>query len=324
MSKSKKKAPNPKPKTLKRRVFFYRINAGSDPATGAPRIVNFRQPLIQLETLPFNEDGRYLKTSDDDKQLCVWSDGEKNLPIRLRVAYIRRGAHPPIEHEGEFSPLVLPAGRGLAEVTHVMIFPDNICAAEFNFYGPRASQLAFYCGLKVKNDLCPPFKLNPLVRPDLQARLAKVTDIKVLDIKLRASYAETVRKADEDLGAALSASIKAVGARDFDEIEIRFVRKKKKKAVVTGVPQTLLAAVRSLAGNKDTRESMSTFKIDGIVGGSVSPFDILSEQFSETREVLPATDGKGGVDSASMFEAIEAAYSEVQSVLAAASELESQ
>lgn len=322
MNKSKE-APQSNLKKLKRRIFFYRINAGTDPATGEPRVINFRQPFIHLETLPFNEDGRYLKTSDDEKQLCVWSEN-KDLPIRLRLAHIRRGAHPPIEHEGEFSPLVLPAGRGLAEVTHMMIFPKNICATEFNFYGPRASQLAFYCGLKLKSDLCPAFKLNPLVRPDLQARLAKVTDIKVLDMKLRASYAETIRKADEDLGAALSASIKAVGARDFDEIEIRFVRKKKKSAPVMAVPQTLLAAVRSLAVNKDTRESMSTFKIDGIVEGNVSPFDILSEQFSESCEVLPATDGKGGVDSKSMFEAIQAAYTDVQSVLAAASELESQ
>jgi len=321
MSKSTKKDPTPKPKTLKRRVFFYRINAGIDPATNQPRVVNFHQPMTHLETLKFDENGRYLKTSDDDKQLCLWVEN-RNLPIRLQLAHIRRGAHPPIEHGGQFSPLLLPDGRGLAEVTHMVIFPNNICVAEFNFYGPRASQLAFYCALKL-NNICPGFKLNPLVRPDLQARLAKVTDIKVLDMKLRASYAETVRKADEDLGAALMASIKAVGARDFDEVEIRFVRKRKKAAQVVAVPQKLLAAVRSLAGNKDTRESMSTFKIDGIVEGGVSPFDILSEQFSDSREVLPATDGKGGVDSGSMFEAIEAAYTEVQSVLAAASELES-
>lgn len=321
MRKSQKQGPTPKPKTLKRRVFFYRINAGIDPATNQPRVVNFHQPFTHLETLKFDENGRYLKTSEDDKELCAWID-DKSLPIRIRLAYIRRGAHPPIEHGGELSPLVLADGRGLAEMTHMMIFPDNICAAEFNFYGPRASQLAFYCALKL-NNICPAFKLNPLVRPDLQARLAKVTDIKVLDMKLRASYAETVRKADEDLGAALIASIKAVGARDFDEVEIRFVRKRKKAALVTAVPQKLLAAVRSLAGNKDTRESMSTFKIDGIVEGGVSPFDILSEQFSDSREVRPATDGKGGVDSVSMFEAIQAAYTEVQSVLAAASELES-
>lgn len=322
MSKSKKD-PTPKPKTLKRKVFFYRINAGIDPATNQPRVVNFRQPFTELETLKFDENGRYLKTSDDDKQLCVWIEN-KDLPIRIRLGHIRRGAHPPIEHGGELSPLILPAGRGLAEMTHMMIFPNNICAAEFNFYGPRASQLAFYCGVKLNGNICPSFKLNSLVRPDLQARLAKVTDIKVLDMKLRASYAETVRKADEDLGAALMASIKAVGARDFDEVEIRFVRKRKKSAQLRAVPQSLLAAVRSLAGNKDTRESMSTFKIEGIVGGGVSPFDILSEQFSDSREVLPATDGKGGVDSKSMFDAIQAAYDEVQTVLAAASELESQ
>jgi hypothetical protein len=48
MSKSKKKDP-PKPKTLKRKVFVYRINAGIDPATHLPRVINFH-PALSLDT----------------------------------------------------------------------------------------------------------------------------------------------------------------------------------------------------------------------------------------------------------------------------------
>jgi hypothetical protein len=203
-----------------------------------------------------------------------------------------------------------------------MIFPDNICAAEFNFYGPRASSLSYYFALKLSN-VCPGFKLNPLVRQDLQGRLSKITDLKVLDMKLRASHVQLIRDADQDLGSAIDATIKAVSARDIDEIEVRFVRKKKKNVPAKGVPSSLLAGILTLAGKKETREVMSTFKIEGIVEGGSQAFDILSEQFAATKAIEPATDGKGGVDSVSMFSAITEAYQEVQSTLATAPEMES-
>jgi hypothetical protein len=136
--------------------------------TGEPRLLNFGPALRHLEKMPFSLDGRYLRPSDG-KELCCWADSTRS-PYRLRLANIRRGQHPPVENAGNFSPLVLGSGSGLAEITHFVLFQDGICGAEFNFYGPRASQLGFYFALKLK-DLVSGFRLAFIVRPDLEARL---------------------------------------------------------------------------------------------------------------------------------------------------------
>ncbi|HEX4066720.1 MAG TPA: hypothetical protein VHZ09_11915 [Acidobacteriaceae bacterium] len=319
MPKGKKKDVGPK--TIRRRVFFYRVNAGIHPDTGEPKKVNFANALSQLGAMPFSEadDGRYLATNDD-KQLCCWVDNLAS-PVRLRLVAIRRNQHPPIENAGAFTALVLPAGCGLADITHLVLFPDGICGAEFNFYGPRASALSYYSAIKLKS-WCPPFRLNPLVRPDLAAKLAAMQDIKVLNLKVRASYASVLEQTNSDLGSAFRATINAVSAREQDELELVFVRKRGKKLTPRSVPSALMEGIRKLAKRPDLREQASIFKITGADSAGSRPLDILSEQFTAEQTVMPAQGSMGGVDSESMFSAIEAAYSDVQAQLAAASELE--
>lgn len=239
------------------------------------------------------------------------------------MAHIRRDTRPPVEHGGELSPLRLKEGEGLAEVTHLILFPGNICAAEFNFYGPRASQLAYYCAAKLNMNE-PAFKLNPLIRGDLEDRLSKVNDIKLLTMKVHASYAATVRAADRDLGAALEAISRASDARDCDEVQISFVRKKKKTSPIAMVSGEFIQAIKSLAMNPETKENMSIFKANAVGEDGSSLFDFLSEQFSFTKDVNVATDGSRRVDSESMFQAIRDAYEEVKPSLESASDLEQQ
>lgn len=315
----KAKKRQPKVKTITRKVFFYRVNAGVETDTGEPKTVNFGPAIQHLEKQPFTPEGRYL-TSDDGKQLCCWPDSLQ-LPYRIRLANIRRNQHPPVENEGMFSPLVLGSGRGLAEITHMVLFPGGVCGAEFNFYGPRASQLSYYFAIKLK-DLCPGFRLASLVRPDLEARLAALNDIRLFDLKVRASFASILAQADEDLGAALNANIKAVSARPEDEFELKFVRRKNKKLLAQSVPQTLIAGVRKLARRSDLKEQVSIFKVAGAGGTDNRLVDILHEQFTAEKAIQPSTNESGGVDSDSMYAAIEEAYAEIQGQLPTASEIE--
>lgn len=313
------KKEQPKTRTITRKVFFYRVNAGVEIDTGEPKKVNFGPAIQHLDKLPFTPEGRYLN-SDDGKQLCCWLDSSQ-LPYRLRLANIRRDQHPPVENEGVFSPLVLGSGRGLAEITHLVMFPGGVCGAEFNFYGPRASQLSFYFAMKLK-DLCPSFRLASLVRPDLETRLAALSDIRLFDLKVRASFASILEQADEDLGAALNANIKAVSARPEDEFELKFIRRKNKKLVTRVVPQSLIEGVRKLARRPDLKEQVSIFKVAGAGGTDNRLVDILHEQFTAEKAIQPASNESGGVDSASMYAAIEEAYAEIQGQLSTASEIE--
>ena len=305
-------------KTIHRKVFFYRVDAGANPDTGEPRKVNFGPAIAHLSKLAFTSEGRYLDT-DEGKQLCCWVDTLQS-PYRLRLANIRRGQHPPVENEGEFSPLVLGAGRGLAEITHLILFPDGICGAEFNFYGPRPTQLSFYFALKL-NELCPGFRLASIARPDLQSRLDALTDLKLFDIKVKASFASIIEQADQDLGAALKANIKAVSARPEDELELKFVRRKGKNLIAKAVPTALISAIRSLAKRPDLKNQVSIFKVSGF-GAQSQLVDVLHEQFVAESVIQPAANGLGGVDLESMYSAIEGAHAEMQTQLSVASHIE--
>ena len=173
--------------TINRRIFFYRIDAGVHPDTGQPRQIRFGHVVTQLAALPFRAgtNGRYL--DGDGKQTCLWADNNES-PYRIKLAHIRRSQHPPVEIHGNFTKLELERGGGLAEITHLVIFPRGIVGAEFNFYGPRASQLSVYIGSKLAG-IVPTFRLLPLVRPDLEQALAALDDITLLDLKARASFA---------------------------------------------------------------------------------------------------------------------------------------
>lgn len=314
-----RKVKEPKPKTITRKVFFYRVNAGVHFDTGKPLEVSFGKAIKHLTTMPFNSDGRYLDT-EDGKQLCCWSDSSQ-LPFRIRMANIRRGQYPPVENGGTFSPLVLGAGKGLAEITHLIIFPDGICGAEFNFYGPRASQLSFYFALKLKG-LCLGFRLASIVRPDLDARLAALDDIKVLNLKVKASFVSILEEADKDLGAAFAANIKAVNARPQDEFELTFKRRKNKNLIERAVPDALISAVRWLARRPELKEQVSIFKVSGKGEEDSRLVDILHEQFTAVKSVQPALDQTGGVESSSMYAAIEEAYADMKELLSVAKEIE--
>jgi len=317
MARAKKEKP--RRTTILRNVFFFRVDAGINPDTGKPLEINFGPSVRHLEGLPFTPEGRYLD-SDDGKQMCCWCDTAQ-LPYRLRLANIRRGQHPPVENGGTFSPLILRAGHGLAELTHVVLFNGGVCGAEFNFYGPRATQLSYYFGVKLRG-ICPLFRLRSIARPDLEARLASLTDIKLLDLKVRASFANIVAQADQDLGAALAANIKAVDARPEDEFELTFTRKKGRNLVQRTMPAGLIDGIRRLARRPELKEQVSIFKIGGTGVEGNRFVDVLHEQFTAEKQIRPSLDESGGVDSTSMYEAIEEAYTEIQQQLATASVIE--
>jgi uncharacterized protein YecE (DUF72 family) len=136
----------------------------------------------------------------------------------------------------------------------------------------------------------------------------------MLDLKVRASFAEILESANEDLGAALRANIRAVRARPQDEFEPKFVRKKNKKLSEQVVPRNILNAIRRLARRPETRDQVSIFKLQGS-GGPSQFVDVLHEQFTTEKIIQAALDSLGTVDTPSMYSAIEEAYGEAQGQL---------
>ena len=80
--------------------------------------------------------------------------------------------------------------------------------------------------------------------------------------------------------------------------------------------------MRKLARRPELKEQVSIFKVAGAGGTDNRLVDILHEQFTVEKAIQPATNESGGVDSASMYAAIEEAYTEIRGQLSTASEIE--
>jgi hypothetical protein len=305
---------------VNRKVSFYRINAGVA-ETGQPRTVNFGPALRSIEAMAFNEAGRYLSSKTDmGKDLCCWIEPNPQLPYKLKLGNIRRSDHPPVEQDGKLSPLLLGAKEGLAELTHFVIFADGIVGVESNYFGPRASAFPFYCALKVGDQL-PSFKLNPLLRRDIQKQIAELGEVRMLDMKIKTSYAEVVEQANSDLGSAFRATAKAVGARPSDDLELYFRRSKAKEQPGGFLnPVNLIPFIQSMARRKDLREEVSTFRLQG--EGRRQVVDVLSEQFVMNVSVERSVDRSNAVNSESVYEAITAAHADLLPQLNTAEEVE--
>ena len=145
--KTKKRTQQPHLPTIERRIFFDRLNCGTEDS-GEPVSFDPTEPLLQIDTLPWELTGRYIRTIDGGL-MCCWVD-RTEANQRLRLATIRRAGLPQVENGGgTLSGLPIPPSSGLAEITHMMFFPNNLLGAVFNFYGPRATRLGAYLNNKV-------------------------------------------------------------------------------------------------------------------------------------------------------------------------------
>ena len=296
-------------KTVERRIYFYRLDAGVDTG-GRPLPFDIRPALAQIETLPFTTDGRYLVDEDGD-HTCCWPEAPSlNAPgacPRLRFGSIRRSGFPQVERGGTLSQLHLSPASGLVEQVHVIFFPEAIVGAEFNFHGPRISRLAPYLGAKA-GDLCPTLAFLPLLRQDVADQLEHLRDVRLLRLRIHTSYAARVAEADRDLGAAFRAAERA-GAGEEIEIVIR-PRAYSRQPLA----RRLLRAVRRLAALGDLHAEVAHFSVKGLNGqtGQVDLVDVLSDQLSVRAQIICLDRQARALNSASAYAAIERAHAELR------------
>ena len=296
-------------RTVERRIIFYRLDAGTDDGC-RPLPFDIRPALTWLGTLPFTTDGRYL-AEDDGNHTCCWPDhAAKAVPDacpRLRFGSIRRSGFPQVEQGGALSQLDLSPDAGLAEQVHVIFFPQAIVGAEFNFYGPRVTRLAAYLRAKVPN-LPERLEFQPLLRPDVAAQLEHLRDVRLLRLRIHASYAARVAEADRSLGAAFRAAQRAGGG---EEIEIVIRPRAYSRGTLAG---RLLGVVRRLVALPDLRTEVAHFSIKGLNGqtNEVDVVDLLSDQLATRAQILCQERQTRALNSASAYAAIERAYAELR------------
>jgi hypothetical protein len=295
----------PPVKTVERRIYFYRVDAGVDDG-GRPLPFDARPALAWVDALPFTTDGRYLM-DEDGNHTCCWPDPALGACPRLRFGSIRRSGFPQVERGGALAPLHLAPSSGLAEQVHVIFFPDGIIGAEFNFYGPRITRLPPYLQAKA-GDLCPALTFMPLLRQDVSDQLERLRDVRLLRLRIHASYAARVAEADRDLGAAFRAAQRA-GAGEEIEIVIR-PRAYSRQPLA----RRLLGAVRRLAALGDLRDEVGHFSVKGLNAdtGQVDLVDVLSDQLVARAQIICLDGQARALNSASAYAAIERAYGDLR------------
>lgn len=293
--------------TVERRIYFYRVYAGTDDG-GRPTAFDPAPALARVDGLPFTARGRYWQ-DDDGNAMCCWVD-RAEASHRLRFGHIRRSGLPQVERHGTLSPLNISAAAGLVEQVHVVFFPDQIIGSEFNFYGPRIPRLAHYLAAKA-GDCCAALAFEPLLRQDVAEQLDHLRDLRLLRLRIRASYAARVAQADRDLGSAFAA---AQRAGEAEELEIVLKSLPHSRNFLAG---HLLDAIKRLAGLADLRTEVSRFDVKGLHAqtGRVEELDILSDQLIAKEQIICQDRRTRALDANSAYAAIERAYLELRDQL---------
>ena len=197
---------------IKRKIYFYRIYAGSNLA-GIPKPYDVKRVLEAIDEFSFDTDDRYLK-DEDGLEICCWID-DLRPPQMVKFGKIRRDDLPQIEHRGTLTDLTMPEESGLAECVHVMFFPENIVGIEYNYDGPRITRISDYLHLKAK-DVCPQAPgFEQLLQRDVMQKLERMQSVRQFKLRVRESLFSSVQQADEDLDKAFQAARELGNAKEI-------------------------------------------------------------------------------------------------------------
>ena len=304
MTKKDKRTPS-----LKRSIYFFRADIGADDG-GRPLSFDPRPALDVIGQLPFEDgQGRYL-VNDDGNAIVVWPEVSERA-IGLRFCQIRRTGLPQLEEAGQITDLELAASAGLCEPMHVVFFSDNIVGIEYNHFGPRLSRLGYYLRVKSRNAV-PMVHFQPLLRGDVAGQLDRLAEIKLLALRVRPSYQDTLRQADQSLGDAFAANAQVLDDPEDVELVLRAGKDGRRSAL-----ERLLAPLKQLARRSDLRENAARFEVKGKRDDTnrVATIDLLKDQLIVQRQIVKLGERSRALDSSSAFEAIHSAHDELGDAL---------
>jgi hypothetical protein len=144
-----------------------------------------------------------------------------------------------------------------------------------------------------------------------------LTDIRLLQLQIRPSDAQTRAAADRDLLSAFDA---AASLGNATEVEITL----KPPAHSRGhLDHGLLAKIRRFARRSDMREFTSRFIVKGMTSdtGRVEKLDFLNDQLVASENIMQQDARSRTLNPGSAYEAIGKAYSELREELEAAASL---
>jgi len=286
--------------TIDRKIYFYRIEFKKNGQATQP------QPIFSnIESLPFDENGRYLPL-DDGNMRSMYIDSTNPL-LKARIGTIRKKELPLMERKGETEPLTIPPDAGLYEPIHFMIFPNNVVGFEYNFYGPRIGSLKAYIHSKA-SDLVDEIELVPLMRRDIQELLSRIGEIRVFKLRVHRDMESHLRELDDNLSDAFKA-LKQTTDAEYIEIVLKSKRYSKDNISVL-----FFNRLRNWLSHSEVRVGVDDLRVrarDETTGG-MENFDLLQEYLLSVKQVVKQDDVHRSVNTSAMYAAINEAYRDLR------------
>ena len=289
--------------TVERKIYFYRVDLGRS-QDGSPLPFDPFPALDAIGQLPFavGHAGRY-EEEGDGNVICVLPSDAKPKQ-ELRFCRVRRVGLPQLEREGNISDLDIRPDEGLLEPTHIVFFENNVAGIEYNHFGPRASRLGGYINDKTPRH-SPSIQLQPLLRRDISRLLDELTEIRLLEFRIRASYIGTVRQADESLADAFEANRRVLNDAVSLQVVLRSSKHQRRFAF-----EKLSVPIRRLLQRRDLHENVEQFKVRGYseTGNRVETLDLLNNYVVKPM-AIPRVHGRSrALNTNAVFGAIHGAY----------------
>lgn len=148
-----------------------------------------------------------------------------------------------------------------------------------------------------------------MLRLDVAEQLNHLAELRLFDLKLKASYIETVRQADASLGDAFAANTRVLDG-NVDELQLVL---RPTKATRRQALQRLINPLRTLVRAHDLRDNAQRFQVAGKREdtGKVETIDLLRDQLIAHKQVLRLGERSRAVVTDSAFDAIRAAHDEL-------------
>jgi hypothetical protein len=283
---------------IPRAVHFFRLDAGRKDNKPVP--INIDAIIGEIDDIPHGPK-QYLDYNDD--RLFVLVD-RRASGQRLRVVRTRQTDIPQRELDAQLAGLTLREGEGLAEVTHAVFLPDRHVGVEFNFHGPRASALAYY--LEQRATSCPSsLRARPLLRHDVMQALDRAGELKLVDIRARRSYINTLDAVDPSLGNAFRSAAELGGAEEL-ELVLRTALHSRGGQLAPRLKQIL----SDLLKKGDVTEGVDRLKVEtvGMPGHPSETIDLLQGKVIFETTMLRVDLKTRAVVSDSAYKAIDQAW----------------
>ncbi len=293
--------------TINREILFFRVDIGLE-SSGKPKIFDPTPVFSHIAKLNWKEgknDNRYF--DKDGKIIGCWVEST-NAPCKIALGNIRRTDLPQLEMQGELTPLEIPEKAGLVETTHIVFLGDNIVGCDNNFYGPRISRLPFYLSDKALRVAPEYIHFHPILRQDVYQQFKKFRFLNLLELRIRASYADNVSLVDDNLGAALRSAYKA---GDTDDVQLIL----RASSNASGwLADRLLDALKRLSKRPEIRDEADRFFVKGYSEekSTLQELNLLSDKLVITKNIRKLEARSRALNPKAAFDAIVSAYEEIK------------